>query len=89
MVHFTSLPFLLAYLCVNVGSQGLLVVALPALFIPQSTSLWVWPRCHESHPPWLPISAPPTSLDECFFHISLVVRLPCDSISVSCGCFLF
>ena len=28
---------------------------------------------------WLPISAPPTSLDECFF-ISLVVRIPCSLI---------
>ena len=25
---------------------------------------------------WLPVSAPPTSLDECFFFISLVVGLP-------------
>ena len=29
---------------------------------------------------WLPISAPPTGLDECFFCISLVVGLPCGSI---------
>ena len=28
---------------------------------------------------WLPISAPPTSLDECFFN-SLVPRLPCSLI---------
>ena len=28
----------------------------------------------------LPISAPPTGLDECFFFISLVVGLPCSSI---------
>ena len=27
-------------------------------------------------PPWLPVSAPPTGLDECFFFISLVVGLP-------------
>ena len=33
--------------------------------------------CCESSPPWLPIFAPPTSLDECFFFISLVVRLLC------------
>ena len=33
------------------------------------------PHCHESSPAWLPISAPPISLDECFFFISLVVRL--------------
>ena len=29
---------------------------------------------------WLPISAPSTSLDECFFFISLVVGLPYSSI---------
>ena len=34
------------------------------------------PPCCESSLPWLPVSAPPTSLDECFFFISLVVRLP-------------
>ena len=38
------------------------------------------PPRHESSPPQLPISAPPTGLDECFFFISLVVRLPCSSI---------
>ena len=32
--------------------------------------------CHESYPIWLPVSTPPTSLDECFFFDSLVVRLP-------------
>ena len=32
--------------------------------------------CQESSPPRLPVSAPPTGLDECFFFISLVVRLP-------------
>ena len=32
--------------------------------------------CHESSPPWLPISTPPASLDECFFFNSLVVGLP-------------
>ena len=32
-------PALLVYLCVNVGLQGLLVVKLPALFVPHSSSL--------------------------------------------------
>ena len=32
--------------------------------------------CHTSSPPQLPISAPPTRLNECFFFYSLVVRLP-------------
>ena len=70
-------PFLLVYLCMNVGPQGLLAVALPAPFVPQSaTSLGL----DAMPPPLLPISAPPTSLDECFFFISLVVGLPCSSI---------
>ena len=34
------------------------------------------PPCHMSSPPQLPISAPPTSLNECFFINSLVVGLP-------------
>ena len=37
----------------------------------------------------LPISAPPTGLDECFFFIYLVVRLPYSLIFVSSGCFSF
>ena len=36
--------------------------------------------CRESSPPGLPVSAPPTGLDECFFFISLFVRLPYSSI---------
>ena len=35
--------------------------------------------CCTSSPPWLPISTPPTSLGECFFFNSLVVRLPYSS----------
>ena len=38
------------------------------------------PPCCESSPPQLPVSAPPTSLDDCFFFNSLVVRLPFSSI---------
>ena len=38
------------------------------------------PPCRVSSPPQLPISAPPAGLDECFFFISLVVRLPYSSI---------
>ena len=34
----------------------------------------------ESCLPQLPVSTPPTGLDECFFFISLVVRLPYSSI---------
>ena len=79
-VCFAPLPSLPVYLCGNVGPRVLLAVALPALFVPQSASLWVRPRGHESPPPWLPNSAPPTGLDEGFFFISLVVGLPHSSI---------
>ena len=47
------------------------------------------PPCCLSSLPWLPVSAPPTGLDECFFFISLVVRLHTVQFSVSSGCFLF
>ena len=60
------------YLCVNVGPQGLLVVRLPALLshtLPVSVPPWQ----RESSPPRLPVSAPPTGLDECLFFISLVL----------------
>ena len=39
VVCFAPPPFLLVYLCVNVGPRGLLAVTLPAPFIPQSTAL--------------------------------------------------
>ena len=44
--------------------------------------LWVRqpPPCHKSSLPQLPISAPPTGLDEYIFFNSLVVRLPYSSI---------
>ena len=35
----TLSPALSVYLCANVGPQGLLVLGLPALFVPQSASL--------------------------------------------------
>ena len=38
------------------------------------------PPCCESSPPQLPVSVPPTGLDECFFFISLVVGLLYSSI---------
>ena len=70
------LPFLPVSLCANVGLQGLLAVALPAPLVPQSaTSLG-----SGTLPTRLPVSTPPTGLDECVFFISLVVGLPCSSI---------
>ena len=60
------------YLCANVGPQGLLVVRLPALFIPHSASLGPARATGVLSTP-VPVSTPPTSLDECLFFISLVL----------------
>ena len=80
LICFTPPPFLLVYLCVIVGPQGLLVT-LPAQFY-NLPPRWVCqpPPLREYSPPWLPISTPPTGLDECFFFISLVVGLTCNLI---------
>ena len=80
MVCFAPPPFLPVYLCMNVGPQSLLAAALP----PGSTichlARSLQSPCFESSLPRLPISASPTGLDEYFFFISLVVRLPYSSI---------
>ena len=47
------------------------------------------PPCHEFSPLWLPGSAPPTGLDECFFFNTLVVGLPYSSIFWQFWYFLF
>ena len=49
---------------------------------PVSVPLWQ----QESSPPWLPISAPPTGLDECLFFISLMSDFPAVRFSISSGC---
>ena len=54
--------------------QSATLLGPPAAALPQVLSTW------------LPVSASPTSLDEYFFFISLVVGL---QFSVSSGCFLF
>ena len=81
MVCFAPPPFLLVYLYSNVGPQGLLAAAWPALFH-NPPPCWVHQPlpCCKSSPPRLPISAPPNGLDECFFFISLVAGLPYSSI---------
>ena len=60
---------------------GLLAVAWPVPFH-NPPPHWVrqLPPCRESSLPQLPVSAPPTNLDECYFFISLFVRLPYSSI---------
>ena len=45
----------------------------PLLFLPRSSSLCLVVRVLSAQ---LPVSTPPTGLDECFFFNSLVVRLP-------------
>ena len=87
-VCFAPPLFLPVYLCMNVGPQGLpatlwhlLAAAWHALFH-NPPPCWVHQLqpCCESSLPLLPVSAPPTGLDECFFFISLVVGLPYSSI---------
>ena len=68
----TLSPALLVYLCANVGPQGLLVVGLPAPFVPHSASLGPAMATRVLSAP-VPVSAPPTGLDECLFFISLVL----------------
>ena len=63
--------FVLVYLCTNVGPQGLLVVRLPSLFLPHSASLGPATATRVLSAP-VPVSAPPTGLDVCFFFIYLV-----------------
>ena len=110
-------PFILVYLCENVGLQGATcLTACPVLHHSESGPLglcvcecgatWspggqtacpVGPTLHqswschgpwqcESSLPWLPVSAPPTSLDECFFFIYLVLDFLAVRFSVSSGC---
>ena len=73
------------FICVNVGLQGLPVVDC----LPRSShtpAVSVPPRQHESSLPWLPVSAPPTGLDEFLFFISLVSDFLAVWFSVSSGC---
>ena len=73
------------YLRTNVGSQGFLVVRLPAPFIPHSASLGSATETRVLSAP-LPGSTPPTGLDECFFFIYLVLDFLAVGFSVSSGC---
>ena len=72
----TLSPALSVYLCANVGPQGLPVVRLPSQFVPHSASLSPATATRVLSAQ-VPVSAPPTGLDECFFFISLAVGLPC------------
>ena len=74
----TLSPALLVYLCSNVGPQGLLVVRLPAQFVPPSASLGPATATRVLST-LVPVSAPPTGLDVFLFCL-LGVGLPCHSI---------
>ena len=76
---------LLVYLCANVGPQGLPVVRLPAPVLPHSASLVPAMATRVQSTP-VPVSAPPTGLDECLFFISLVLDFLAVQFSVSSGC---
>ena len=73
------------YLCANVGPQGLLVVRLPAQFVPHSASLSPT-TARRVLSTLVPVSAPLTGLDECLFFISLVSDPLAVRFSVSSGC---
>ena len=81
----TLSPALSVYLCENVGPQGLLVVRLPAPFVPHSSSLGPTRATGVLFVP-VPISAPPNGLDVCFFFIYLVSDFLAVQFSVSSGC---
>ena len=75
----TLSPAVSVYLCANVGPQGLLVVRLPAPFVPHSAALGPAMATRV-------LSAPATGLDECLFSISLVSVPLAIRFSVSSGC---
>ena len=86
VMRSASLPAVFpVYLCANAGPQGLLMVRVPAL-LSHTPPVSVWPQPRESSPPRLPVSAPPTGLDECLFFISLVSDFLAIRFSVSSGC---
>ena len=69
VVSLTPHLFLLVYLHANVGLPAPLAAGSP-------TPVLQTPPCHESSPPQLPVSAPPTGFNECFFLNSSVAELP-------------
>ena len=73
------------FICANVGLQGLLVLGLPAPFVPHSASLGPATATRVLSTP-VPVSAPPTGLDECLFCVSLVLDPLAVRFSVSSCC---
>ena len=85
VVCFAPCSFVPVYLCESVGPWGLPVVSLPAQFVPHSTSLYLARATRVLSAP-VPVSAPPTGLEVCFFFIYLVLDFLAVRFSVSCGC---
>ena len=81
----TLSPALSVYLCANVVPESLLVVRLPAPFVPHSASLGPALATRVLSAP-AAVSAPPTGLDVCFFFIYLVSDFLAVGFSVSSGC---
>ena len=67
------------------GPQGLLVLGLPAPFVPNSASLSPATATRVLST-LVPVSAPPTSLEEWLFSIFLVLVPVAVRFSVSSGC---
>ena len=61
------------------------MLGLPAPFVPHSASLGSTTATRVLSTP-VPVSAPPTGLDECLFFISLVSDFLAVQFSVSSGC---
>ena len=81
----TQSPALSVYLCMNVGPRGLLVVRLPAPFVPHFASLGPTTATRVLSAP-VPVSTPPPSLDVCLFFIYLVSDFLAVRFSVTSGC---
>ena len=73
------------YIFTNIGLQGLLVLGLPAPLVPHSTSHGPTTATGVLSTP-VPVSTPPTGLDECLFWFSLVSDPLAVRFSVSSGC---
>ena len=73
------------FICANVWPQGLLVLRLPAPFVPHSASLGPATATIVLST-LVPVSAPPTGLDEGLFFISLVSDPLAVGFCVSSAC---
>ena len=83
--HSESGPLGLSARMCGVWPPGLLVLGLPAPFVPHSASLGPATATRVLST-LVPVSAPPTGLDECLFFISLVSDPLAVRFSVSSGC---